>query len=355
MISPRGEAVHKNLSTAYTDVPALLDTLKLGGFSGTIEIDYPEMRGFFLIDSGDVVNGEVRKEGNPERITGPEAVQALHSVSQQKDGILSIYRLAPEQVAIISNNLHHALLFESLSTKFVQVDQFLLKLKEEDLTGFIEVLDQERHPLGVLFLDGGEPIEMFSTPKTGPPVFGRRSIPSFIDTSFRQGAFFNVYGRKDEPPRDQEDLKEDELLLAPKEREPGRSAEGFEERLALLQEFLSGAEKLVDGLFSEGTFRAAFKKASVDQAEAFGFLDPFAGEFDYHHGTISFKGEAGGEEFVKGVAECFRTALAHLEAAFPREKMVSLKLKAGIESFIENHEEQLKRFGAKETFQSLLK
>ncbi len=355
MIFPRGEAVHKNLSTAYTDIPALLDTLKLGGFSGTIEIDYPEMKGFFFVDSGEVVNGEIRKEGNSGRVIGQEAVRALRSFSKQKDGILSVYRLAPEQVAIIASNLHHEILFKGLSTHFVHLDRFLLKLKEEHLTGFIEVMDREDFPMGVLFIEGGEPMEMFTTPKAGPSTFGRISIPIFVERATRQGAFFNVYGKKEEPPRHQEDLREDELLLAGEERGPGKSGKGFEDRLILLQEFLSGAERLVDGLFSEGAFRTAFKKASIDKAEEFDFLDPFAGEFEYMNGTISFTGEVDGEAFVKGVTECFRTVLSHLEATSEQEKMVSLKLKAGIESFIENHEERLKRLRAKEIFLSLLK
>ena len=44
MIFPRGEVVHKNLSTAYTDLSALLNTLKLEGLYGAIEIDFPKAR-----------------------------------------------------------------------------------------------------------------------------------------------------------------------------------------------------------------------------------------------------------------------------------------------------------------------
>lgn len=355
MIFPRGQAVHKNLSTAYTDIPALLDTLKLEGFSGTIEIDYPEMKGFFFVDFGEVVNGEIRKDGNSERVIGQEAIRTLRSFSKQKDGILSIYRLAPEQVAIIASNLHHEVLFKGLSTHFVHLDRFLLKLKEENLTGFIEVMDKEDVPMGVVFIEGGEPMEMFMTPKTGPSTFGRMSIPIFVERATRQGAFFNVYGKKGELFDVKESLKEDDILP---DREEGGSAareEGFKEILVLLQEFLSSAERLVDTLFSGGTFRKAFKKALMEKAEEFGFLDPFAGEFEYMNGMIRFTGEARKGDFARGIVECFRTALSHFEAEFPREKMASLKLKAGIESFIEKHEEKLKRLGAKEIFLSLLK
>jgi hypothetical protein len=53
MIFPRGEVVHRNLSTAYRDFPALLSTLKTGDFSGIIEIEFPENKGVIFVDSGE--------------------------------------------------------------------------------------------------------------------------------------------------------------------------------------------------------------------------------------------------------------------------------------------------------------
>ena len=137
---------------------------------------------------------------------------------------------------------------------------------------------------------------------------------------------------------------------APVERE-----EGFNEILSLFQELLSTAERLVNSLSSWGTFKRAFKKSLIEKSEEFGFLDPFAGEFEYENGTIQFTGEAGKEEFARGIAESFRCALSRLEGEFPKEKMVSLKLKAGIESFIEHHRETLKRHNMEEILSTLLK
>ncbi len=357
MIFPRGEVVHKNLSTAYTDLSALLATLKLEDFCGTIEIEFPEARGFLFIESGEVVNGEIRTGGNSGRVVGQEAARTLLSLSKQKEGVLSIYRLLPEQVALIAKNLNQEILFKSLSTHFVHLDQFLLKLKEERHTGFIEVMTKEHHPMGVLFIEGGEPVEMFATPKTGPSVFGRMSIPIFIQNATQQGAFFNVYGKKGHSPQVEEIMKDkgEDVLPDGERGESTEREEGFKEILLLFQEFLSGAERLVDSLSSGGTFKKAFKKALIEKSEEFDFLDPFAGEFEYGNGTIRFTGETGKEDFAKGIVECFRVALSHFEKEWPREKMVSLKLKAGIESFIEHHREALKRWEAEEIFSILLK
>ncbi|HXX33363.1 MAG TPA: DUF2226 domain-containing protein, partial [Thermodesulfobacteriota bacterium] len=139
MILPKGRVIHQNLMTAYTDLSALLSTLKTEAFSGTIEIEFPEKDGVLFIDSGEIINGEVRTEGGGKRTVGQEAIRYLLSVSNQKDGVLNIYQLSPEHVVILASNLQHEVVFKGLSTEFTRVDRLLLKLKDEKHTGFIEV------------------------------------------------------------------------------------------------------------------------------------------------------------------------------------------------------------------------
>ena len=193
MILPRGEVVHRNLSTAYTDFPALLSTLKTGDFSGIIEIEFPENNGVIFVDAGEIINAEVKMKGNSKRIIDQEAVQTLLDLSNQKDGVINIGRLSPKQVAIVASNLQHEVLFKGLSTDFTRLDKLLLRLRGEKHHGFVEVMTKEHQIMGVLFLDGGEPVEMFTTPESGPSVFGRKSIPLFVENAIKQGAIFDVF------------------------------------------------------------------------------------------------------------------------------------------------------------------
>ena len=360
MIFPRGEAVHKNLSTAYTDLAALLATLKLEGFSGTIEIDFPLISGILFIDSGEIINGEVKVEDDPKRIIGQEALQVLLDCSKQKEGVLSIYRLLPEQVVIVANHLNQEVLFKSLSTHIIRLDQLLLKLKEEKFGGSIEVMTKEDHPMGVLYLERGEPLEMFITPKTGPSVFGRMSIPTFVENVAKHGAIFNVYGRREkilhEEEITEEVIKEGEVQSSIDHKEGSPEKEGdLKEILLLFERFLFNMERLVDIFSSKGTFLKIFKRALIEKSEEFGFLDPFAGEFDYRDGSIRFSGEAGEKDMVNGLVGCLRFALSLIEKEWSKEKLISLKLKAGIESFIDRHREELKRLKVEEIFSVLLK
>jgi len=370
MIFPKGEARHQSLLTAYTDVLALLSALKSENFSGTLEIEFPEREGTIFIDSGEVLSAEIKEKSNGERKIGQEAIQAFSTLSNQKNGVLNVYRLLPEHVALVVNHLQHEALFRELSTDFTRLDRLLLKLKEDKHDGFIEVLTKEKKALGVLFVEGGEPVEMFTLPESGPSIFGRKSIPVFVENVSKQGAILNVYKsygkmfKKEKPVPESKPLPQRKTVAegrpavenrpAAEHKPPGDGKEGLQELIPILQETLSIAEKLVDAASRNGTFVVTFKKSLIEKAEAFSFLDPFAGEFEYQDGVIRFSGEVGEKEFTKGILECLNTTLILLGKELPKNKMLPLKLIAEIKSSLELHSDTLERLGVKEIVSSSL-
>ena len=370
MILPKGEVRHENLLTAYTDVSALLSALKSEGFSGTVEIEFPEKEGSVFIDSGEVLNAEIKEKSNAERKIGQEAIQAFLTLSNQKNGVVNVYRLQPEHVALVVNHLQHEALFRELSTDFTRLDRLLLKLKEDKHDGFIEVLTKEKKALGVLFVEGGEPVEMFTIPESGPSVFGRKSIPVFVENVSKQGAILNVYKssgkmfKKEKSVPESKPLPQRKLVVEARpvedskppveSRPPEGGKEELKELIPILQETLSTAEKLVDAAARNGTFMVTFKKSLIEKAEAFGFLDPFAGEFEYRDGVIHFSGEVGEKEFTKGILECLNTTLVLLGKELPKNKMLPLKLIAEIKSSLERHSDTLERLGVKEVVSTSL-
>ena len=366
MILPKGEVRHQNLLTAYIDVSALLSALKSEGFSGILEIEFPEKRGTIFIDSGEILNAEIREKGDTERTIGQEAIQSFLTFSNQKNGVLNVYRLQPEHVALVTSHLQYEVLFKELSTDFTRLDRLLIKLKEDKHDGFIEVLTKEKKALGVLFVEGGEPVEMFTVPESGPSIFGRKSIPVFVENVSKQGgAVLNVYKSRSKilkkekpitegkPIPESKPILEGKPVLESKPLEEGRG--GLKELISILQEIISRAEKLVDAASRNGTFVGTFKKSLIEKAETFSFLDPFAGEFEYQDGIIQFSGEVGEKEFTKGILDCLNTTLILLEKELPKNKMLSLKLGAQIKSSLELHSDTLKRLGLAEVVASSLR
>jgi hypothetical protein len=239
-------------------------------------------------------------------------------------------------------------------------------LKEDKHDGFIEVLTKEKKALGVLFVEGGDPVEMFTLPESGPSIFGRKSIPVFLENVSKQvGAILNVYKsrskilKREKPTSESNPIVEGKPVLESKPLSEGKplpgDREGVKELIPIFQDTLSNAEKLVDAASRNGTFIGTFKKSLIEKAEAFSFLDPFAGEFDYHDGVIQFSGDVGEIEFTKGILECLNTTLILLEKELPKKKMLSLKLGAEIRSSLEMHSDTFKRLGLTEVVSSSLR
>ena len=340
MIFPRGEVVHKNLSTAYTDLSALVATLKSEGFNGTIEIEFPEHKGTFFFGSGEVIAAEAIVGTEAKKVAGQEAVQALLGLSNRKNGMLSIYRLTSERVAIVAKNLQNQIVFKGLSTDFTRIEGLLLKLREEKHDGFIEVLTKGNQPMGVLFIEEGEPVDMYTVPESGPSVFGRKSIPIFFESVTKQGAVFNVYKAQKKVLKAKEEIpkvKEEQAVAA--------EIENLQELILIFQDILSRVENWVDESSQRGTFLKAFNRSRMEKSGEYVFLDPFSGEFEYRDGTIRFTGETSGEDFARGILECLRACLPHLEKEFPRNRMFPVKVRAEIENSLELHMEAMKRLG----------
>ncbi len=342
MIFPKSEPRHHHLLTAYTDFHALLSSLKSESFSGIIEIEFPEKRGILFIDSGEIINAEAQKGDDANRVIGTEAIRYLLALMNQKDGIFNIYSLSPERVAILASHLHHEILFKGLSTDFTRLDRLLLKLKEEKHNGFIEVLSKENQATGVLFFEGGEPIEMFTTQESGLSIYGRKSIQAFVENAIKEGSILNVYkshGKifKEEKAVPREKGGQKELILT----------------LQILQEILSTVEKRVDRISRKGKFIETFKKTLIQKSKEYPFLDPFGGEFDYREGTILFDSQVREKDFVKGIIECLRAALFQIEGEIPPKKMNPAKLRLEIKSSLEHHRETMKRLGIEAIVSSL--
>jgi hypothetical protein len=339
MIFPKGKVRHRDLLTSFTDLSALLSNLKSEGFSGTIEMEFPENSGILLIDTGEIINAEARGKGDSNRMVGSEAIQHLLSLSKQKDGLLNIYQFLPEQVATIAGNLQYEILFKELSTDFTRLDRLLLKLRDEKHHGFIEVFTKSHEAMGVLFLQEGEPIEMFTTSESGPSVFGRKSIPTFVENASKEGAIFNVFRTQGKTSQAEEPVPAE--------------ADDLKEPLLIFQEVFSKVENLVDRISQKGRFLSVFKKALLEKANEYPFLDPFSGEFEYREGKIQYAGEVKEEDFAKGMIECLRSTLYQLAQELPKNKIFSSQLKGEVAASLKSHQETVKRLGIEAALSSM--
>jgi hypothetical protein len=85
-----------------------------------------------------------------------------------------------------------------------------------------------------------------------------------------------------------------------------------QQALSLWLDVLAIVERETDRLFKRIVFLVAFKRACIEQAIAYPFLDPFAAEFEYRDGQIRYEGSATAAELNEGLGKCLATALSSL-------------------------------------------
>jgi hypothetical protein len=375
MIYPKGETIYQNLSTEYTDLPQLLSTLKQKGFSGIVEIDIAGKKGAFFMVSGEVINAASGVETDPPAIIGEGAVEKLLTLSSRSDGVLNVYQVPSIEVEFAASSLvRPESLFKDLSTDFVRLDQFIKKLQDEKLTGYIEIFPRKNRRAGKLSLKGGETVGLQITTESGVPTFFERdAIPPLLEEFVKQGSTFNVYRSKgfsmpvkgadrvtSEAKKvttevkehkferlEELDIKEDEIFEVKLEEKPAPvkrpdviekqkvengAGNGRNEFLTGIQRIFLKMEKLMDGSLEKGGFQRAFKKACVEKSESYHFLDPFEGQFDYQGKKIYLDAKVGTEEFIVAIAECLNLTLSYIKQDLPKNAVLPPGLKGDIES-----------------------
>jgi hypothetical protein len=385
MIYPKGEAVYQNLSTEYTDLPQLLSTLKPKGFSGIIEIDVAGKKGAFFMVSGDVINAASDIENDPPALVGEEAAEKLLALSTRPSGILNVSQIAPVEVEFAASSLvKPELLFKELSTDFVRMDQFIRKLQDEKLTGYIEMSARKNRRVGKLSLRYGETVGLQITSESGTPTFFEpKAISRLLEEFVKQGATFNVYrsagfsmpAKRTEniaakankeateikkhrlEPFEELNVKVEDVLEVKLEEEPAPpkspdivekprvetgSGNGRNEFLTAIQRIFLKMEKFMDSFSEKGGFQRAFKRACVEKSETYHFLDPFEGKFDYQGKKIRLDADIGTEEFITAIEECFDLTLSYIRKDLPKNVFLPPGLKGDIELTFKNRQDIIK-------------
>jgi hypothetical protein len=385
MIYPKGEILYQNLSTEYTDLPQLLLTLKPKSFSGIVEIDMAGKKGAFFIVSGEVVNAAFGFETDPPAIVGEEAVEKLLTLSTRPKGVLNVYQLPPMEVEFAASSLvRPESLFKDLSTDFVRLDQFVKKLQDEKLTGYIEIFAKKSRRVGKLSLKAGVTVGLLITSESGAPsFFEREAIPSLLEEFIKEGATFSVYRSKsfsipikgtnratveakrettevkehkfeplEEPNTKKEEIFEVKIEEKPvstkrpdvleKQRVENGIGNGRNEFLTAIQRIFLKMEKFTDSFSEKGSFQRAFKKACVEKSELYHFLDPFEGQFDYQGKKIYLDVKIETEEFITAIAECLNLTLTYIKQELPKNVVLPPGLKGDLESAFKKHQDFIK-------------
>lgn len=335
MIFPKGQTVYKDLNTSFTNIGELLLDLKTNSFTGYVQVSFSEYEGILFLDSGNIVNAVAEAEG--KRKTGQEAVSNVTTRAKDRNGAISVYGLSGEMVINLAGMVESEAVYKDLSTEFTSLDKLIAKLQNEKHTGYVEVVMKDEHGAGLIFLRAGHPIESILS-INGDTLSGAVILRRIIETASAVGAVFNVYQATAE-----EASAEDTQIMA---------SFDLPQLLEVWGEIISSAERVADGLSSEGHFVNTFKDILMERADDYPFLDPFAAEFEYRDGQIAFHGESV-KNFSQGLGECLNTTIGRLAAETPRVDLAGM-IKTELQAVREKHTRAIEKFALEATLSEFL-
>ncbi|RPH51578.1 MAG: hypothetical protein EHM85_06110 [Desulfobacteraceae bacterium] len=289
IVIPKEKPVIENLNSYYIDIRKLIEHYQGQLGAGGIHFKSPAAEGVIYFDKDELLGGVFKdRERN---IHGKEVLDTIIEVSSQYNFVISIYEIAHNKVYFWANIPDAKKIYKNLSTEFTDLDGLIKKMVSEKLTGYIEVIINKGGEGGLVFFSDGEIIG-------GSYSWGRGEVNS---------------------------LKENRDLLVAKTKDTGgvfhvsrieaskRSVDGEKNRveqknavdiIIVLEELLQIVESEASKKKNiERDFNSILKKKFVEKADKYVFLDPFADEFRYSSGKITFTGEATFEELLRGVAE----------------------------------------------------
>ncbi|MDP3282886.1 MAG: hypothetical protein Q8M56_00465, partial [Desulfobacterales bacterium] len=224
-------------------------------------------------------------------IQGKEVLGSIIEGSSQYNCVISIYEIAQNKIYFWANMPDAQKIHKNLSTEFTDLEGLIKKMASEKLTGYIEVVINNGSEGGLVFLSDGEIIGGSYSWGKGEVSSLKENRDILVAKTKNFGGVFHVNRiEASKRPVDGEINRNEQKTAA--------------DILIVLEDLLQIVEsEAAKKKNIERDFNNLLKKKFVEKADKYIFLDPFADEFKYSAGKITFTGEATDEELLRGVAE----------------------------------------------------
>ncbi len=321
VIFPGDRPVIEGLNSYYLDAAKLLEHYQGQLGSGVIHFMSAAAEGTILFDKDGLLEGAY--EGRGKNIRGKAAVDHLVRSASGHNYTINVYQVDADQIYFWSSMLGAARIYENLSTEFTDLEGLIKKMASENLSGYIEISLNTSGDVGVMFFRNGQFLGGSYSRQTGILDRSREEKESIIQKAKSEGAVFHVSS------------------IHPVKGEEGKEAKApSQDLIESLEELLVLGENLFrSSKATKEDFRTLLKKKFLELAEAYPFLDPFAGEFEYVDHKIRFKGEASEADLAAGLFASMKS--------LAREADAKGELKAGMDGWLKKHGRRLVLLGVR--------
>jgi hypothetical protein len=326
VVFPEDKPVIRGLQACYVDSAKLVQYYQQQVGSGCIHFQTANGEGVLFFGPDAVVNSHF-SDGNLD-LDGQAAADRLFQPGPSEDMQIHVYEIPADQHAFWSQMQSAKAIYSNLSTEFTDLVKLLKKMAGEHLSGYIDVNLPTAGEQGRIFLIDGKFVGGSYSGSNGRLLPGKSELEVLIRKANQTEGSFNVYSIG--TPAEQVNATSSPVSS------PGDNLKPLEQLLSLFETMVREAKDI------KCDFQTCLKKKFVQHVDQFAFLDPFAGEFDYQNGVVSFTGKVDDALLAKGII----TALLGLSEDLGLKELLPVKLSA----WQQQYRSELKQWGVTDDF-----
>ncbi len=319
IIIPREKPAAQDLNSYYLKIDKLLEHYQGALGTGGVYFKSPVSEGVIFFDEDNLLNGYYK--GKKEEFKGSAALNKIKETVSKNNYSVTVYYILPERVYYWANLSNAEQLYSDLSSEFTDLEALIKKMENEKVTGYIDVKLNQNSGGGLLFIYNGEVIGGASAQGDGELDRSVEYRDDLIKRSREVGGIFNVkkiqLSKITTLAKPSEIKSAKPVLKSSKPAHPNKSTvrpqKDPQRVLRMLQDLLVLLEKVVrSNKRIKVDFETLLNKEFVNKVDQYDFLDPFAAEFRYSHGKVTFNGTASQKELVVSIVECVKDMTAGL-------------------------------------------
>lgn len=294
-VFPEDKPVICGIHSDYVDIPRLIQHYLQQVPSGCIHLQGQRARGVLFFMNQSLINGIIKQDD--QLITGQKGVDILKQADTETPFFIDVLEIPSEQMTFWAGVQSAEAIHKNLSTEFTDLKKLLKKMSGEKLTGYIEVRIDEKDETGRLFLVNGKFIGGTYSWTHHQLSRGTEGMEKLIDRTKTSEGLFTVYSVGLSDPTGEPE---------PQEAMPTHSDAG----LKALENLMQHAESTIAGDKKiRNDFHTLIKKKFVQFVDKYAFLDPFAAEFEYRDGKISYSGATDEKNLAIGILDSLQSVM----------------------------------------------
>lgn len=312
IIIPKEKPAIRNLNSYYLNINKLVEHYQGALGSGVVHFESSSIQCALFFDEYQIVNGCL--EDKKGVISGRAAIEQIMRMTSTSNFVVSVFGIRTDRLYYWANLSNSEVLYDALTTEFTDLEGLLSKMEGEKLTGYIDARLKGDFKGGLLFFFNGETIGGLSAEDSGNIDRSGAFREELINRSRAYGGEFSVSrifldnmentspATPKTPPKTKQKKK---VSAAEGSQENRKSAEKNDRRiLAMIEELLGTLEQVIrNNRKIRHDFETLLSRKFVEKVDEYDFLDPFAAEFQYAGGKVSFTGDAPQKVLVAAISE----------------------------------------------------